>query len=330
MNIRSLWGGVAKHLSPKHRLVLRGIATYVPGLSKFTSGGGGTSSARYCYSVWLRHLSMIHKNGLITRPDVIAELGPGDSLGIGLAALISGANKYYAFEVVEHTINKRNIEILDELVDLFRKREKIPDETEFPEVKPNLESYEFPYHILPDEYLNEALRQDRLDSIRNALLTSGSGDKSNIQISYFVPWHDPNVIKEESIDMIYSQAVMEHVNDLAYTYQTLYRWLKPGGFMSHQIDFRSHETAKYWNGHWAISDFVWRLTKRKRRYLINREPHSAHIKLLEKFGFEVVYDLKTKDSSGIGRKSLASRFKNLSDDDLSTSSALIQAIKKVI
>jgi len=332
MNIKSSLRRIAKHLPAKPRLVLTGIITYVPGLFEFISKGtGGTISARYCYSVWLKHLTMAYKNGLLsTPPDAIAELGPGDSLGIGLAALITGANKYYAFDIVEHAINKRNIEIFDELVNLFKKREKIPDETEFPEIKPHLESYEFPNHILTDEYLNKALKQDRIESIRNALLNLnlGSRDKNNIQISYVVPWYNQKVIKEKSIDMIYSQAVMEHVNDLAYTYEVLYRWLKPGGFMSHQIDFRCHGTAANWNGHWAYSDFVWRLIKGKRTYLLNRQPHSAHISLLEKFGFEVVCDIKTKDSSGIERKSLASRFKNMSDDDLTTSSAFIQAIKK--
>ena len=308
--------------------LLRGIATYIPGLYKLASRGtGGTISARYCYSVWLRHLTMAYKNGLSTQPDAIAELGPGDSLGIGLAALISGANNYYAFDIVEYASNKRNIEIFDELVNLFKKREKIPDETEFPRVKPYLESYEFPNHILTDERLNEALKQDRIESIRNALLNLGSGNRNNIQISYFVPWYDSKVIKEESIDMIYSQAVMEHVDDLAYTYEILYRWLKPGGFMSLVIDFKSHGTAKEWNGHWAYSDFVWRLIKGKRHYLLNRQPLSAHISLLQKFGFEVVCDMKTKDTSGIERKRLASRFKNMSDDDLITSTAFIQAVK---
>lgn len=308
--------------------LLKGIATYIPGLYKLASRGtGGTISARYCYSVWLRHLTMAYKNGLSTQPDAIAELGPGDSLGIGLAALISGANNYYAFDIVEYARNKRNIEIFDELVNLFKKREKIPDETEFPRVKPYLESYEFPNHILTDERLNEALKQDRIESIRNALLNLGSGNRNNIQISYFVPWYDSKVIKEESIDMIYSQAVMEHVDDLAYTYEVLYRWLKPGGFMSHVIDFKSHGTAKEWNGHWAYSDFVWRLIEGKKHYLLNRQPHSAHISLLQKFGFEVVCDMKTKDTSGIERKHLASRFKNMSDDDLITSTAFIQAVK---
>jgi hypothetical protein len=67
--------------------LLKGIATHLPGTNRVlpSRGTGGTTSARYCCSVWLRHISCAHENGLSTRPEVVAELGPGDSLGIGLA-----------------------------------------------------------------------------------------------------------------------------------------------------------------------------------------------------------------------------------------------------
>ena len=313
----------------KVRTLLGGIASYIPGLYElFSRGTGGTISARYCYSVWLRHLVMAYKNGLSTQPDIIAELGPGDSIGIGLAALLSGANKYYAFDVVEYASSKRNIEVFNELVDLFKKREKIPDETEFPRVRPLLESYKFTSDILTNERLNKTLKKDRIESIRNALSTLNTKDNNNIQISYFVPWHDSNIIKEESIDMIYSQAVLEHVDNLAYTYKALYRWLKPGGFMSNDIDFTCHGMAKEWNGHWAYSDIIWKIMKGRKPYLINRQPHSSHIDLMRKSGFEIIYDNRTKNTSGIQRKHLVSKFKNISDDDLVTISAFIQAIKK--
>ena len=68
-----------------------GMATYIPGLRILTGRRtGGTVSARYCYSVWLRHLSMLYQSALPTTFKTTAELGPGDSLGIGLAALLSG------------------------------------------------------------------------------------------------------------------------------------------------------------------------------------------------------------------------------------------------
>jgi hypothetical protein len=79
--------------------VIKGAATYIPGLDKVASkwrkrGTGGTDTAAYCYEVWLKHLTLLWANGMRTIPDTVAELGPGDSLGTGLAALLSGANHY--------------------------------------------------------------------------------------------------------------------------------------------------------------------------------------------------------------------------------------------
>jgi len=271
---------------------------------------------------------MAHNNNLSTQADVIAELGPGDSLGVGLAGLISGVNKYYAFDVVKYASNKRNIEILDELVELFKEREKIPDEAEFPRVKPNLEAYEFPTHILTDERLDKSLNAGRVESIRKALSNPNCSTDSNVQISYFAPWYDSQVMKENSVDMIYSQAVLEHVDDIVSTYHNLCRWLKPGGLMSHTIDFKCHGNAKRWSGHWEYSDFLWHLIKGKRAYLINRCPYSTHLELMRRFGFKVVCEVKYKKDSAIQKKRLARRFMNISDDDLTTSEVFIQAVNK--
>ena len=198
---------------------------------KFIGTGGSINFARSCYSVWLRHLVMSYKNGLLTRlPGCIAELGPGESLGVGLAALLSGANKYYALDVVNHSNINQNIKTLDELVDLFINREDIPDEIEFPGLKPELDRYKFPEYILTQKRLKETLSPSRIDTIRNELISLNEINETNkTYISYFVPWSDSSVIKENSVDMILSQAVMEHVDDLKIAYPAMYLWLKPGG-----------------------------------------------------------------------------------------------------
>jgi len=308
--------------------VLKGLATYIPGLySLYSKGTGGSVSARYCYSVWLRHLIMASRHGLPTRPDVVAELGPGDSLGLGLAALLSGASKYYAFDVVRYANNERNVEMLEELVDLFKRREKIPDENEFPRVRPRLDSYEFPENILTADWLSESLCTERIESVRDALLNPGNNEKDKIHISYYVPWHDPKVVKEASVDMLITQGVMQLVDNLEPTYESLSHWIKPGGFMSHEMDFTCLRTAKEWNGHWTYSDFLWRLIKGNKPWIINREPHSVHIHLMQKYGLKIVCDLTVKKASNIQRKRLAPHFKYLNDDDLTTSGAFIQAVK---
>jgi len=45
-------------------------------------------SARYYYSVWLQHLVHAHLNGVREVPRVVAELGPGNSLGISSIGLL--------------------------------------------------------------------------------------------------------------------------------------------------------------------------------------------------------------------------------------------------
>jgi hypothetical protein len=130
--------------------------------------------------------------------------------------------------------------------------------------------------------------------------------------------------------MIYSQAVLEHVDDLVNAYKVMYLWLKCDcGYMSHQIDFKCHGTADEWNGHWVYSDFIWKLIRGRRPYLVNREPYSAHVTILQQEGFQIVGEKKVKSESCLTKRDLASRFKYISDDDLVTSGAFIQAVKDV-
>lgn len=268
---------------------------------------------------------MAKSSGLNPNPSVIAELGPGDSLGIGLAALISGSDRYFAFDVVEHASISRNLAIFDELVALFKSKAPIPGETEWPKIKPLLPDYQFPADILDDRRLGQALESSRLEKIRHSIMNHRH-EESTIQ--YKVPWHDAGVLEKESVDMIYSQAALEHVDDLENTYKAMYAWLKPTGYISHTIDFKCHGTAHQWNGHWRYSGLVWKLIRGGRPYLINRAPHSTHIALLEKEGFDVVFNKRTVANSLFSQNQLAPQFKSISDDDLITSETFVQGVKK--
>jgi hypothetical protein len=310
------------------RPLLVGVATYLPGLRSLTARRtGGTISARYCYSVWLRHLVMARQHRAGAAFGTVAELGPGDSLGLGLAALLSGAGRYVALDVVRYADSARNVAIFDELVTLFHNREPVPDDREFPLVRPLLSSYAFPHDILTDDLLAAALDPARLAMIRRALTALDVPNGGNPFISYVVPWHDAGVVDRESVDLILSQAVLEYPSDLAGTYAAMDRWLKPGGMMSHDIDFKSHGLTKEWSGHWACSDRVWSLMEGRRRDVLNRAPHSAHLAALGALGCEIVCDQRTESPPAVFRARLAPRFRQLTDEDLRTSSAFIQACK---
>jgi len=315
-----------QYISPLVEL-LRGLISHIPGgNAPFFTQTGGTDSARYCFSVWMRHLVLARENGASHEiPKIVAELGPGDSLGIGLCALLSGVEMYFAFDVVKYANPEKNLEIFEELVELFRKRAAIPDDREFPKVKPKLASYDFPANILTEDLLENSQDEKRLGRTRESIKNPVGADS---MIIYQVPWNDSSIIKKNSVDMIFSQATLEHVDEIERTYQTMHEWLKPGGFMTHQIDLKCHGTAREWNGHWTYSDFWWKMIRGRRPWLLNRHPCSAHLDLAEKKNFEIVLARKTKASSKIKRESLDDKFKNISDEDLETSGVFFIARKK--
>jgi hypothetical protein len=97
---------------------------------------GPAAATRYCYSTWLRHLGKAGDRGVAPVPESLAELGPGDSLGLGLAAILSGTSTYLGFDVRAYADPEMNLRVLGELIDLFARREPIPAESEFPSVGP--------------------------------------------------------------------------------------------------------------------------------------------------------------------------------------------------
>ena len=219
------------------------------------------------------------------------------------------------------------MKIFDELVALFDNHEDIPDDKEFPDVYPRLNSYQFMYDVFSQDILNYALGEHRVDKIKKDILNINNED-ANSSLKYICSWLNPEIIEGESADIIFSQAVLEHVDDLEQTYKILYRWLKKGGMMSHQIDFKSHGITDEWNGHWAFSDLSWRIIRGNRPYLLNREPLSTHIKYLRMTGFKISCVIPVNSTGGLNRKRLASRYKKLSDKDLTTSSAHIISRKE--
>lgn len=312
----------------KLRFLLRGLATYRPGWRP-AEPTGGTDSARYCYAVWMRHLLRARDAGVLGAPPavprVVAELGPGDSIGIGLAALLTGVERYDAFDVVRHAEPARNLAVMDALAELVAGRAAIPDHHEFPGIVPRLPDYRFPADLLPAGRLEDALAPSRVARLR-AALARPEGDGA--LVTYRVPWNDATVLRRGSVDMVFSQAVLEHVEDLAGTHAAVHAWLRTGGFASHAIDYRSHAFSGEWNGHWTYSDLEWTLVRGRRPYLLNREPHSVHVRRLADAGFDLVEQACVRRSDGAPPSRLARRFRDLSADDRETSSAFVIAVKR--
>jgi SAM-dependent methyltransferase len=305
----------------KLQAIAEGVLTFLPGGTRLLQRGTrGSDSARYCYAVWMRHLTKIQKFNTWSsgRLGTVVELGPGDSLGTGLAALLCGADRYIAVDAVEHANVQRNLKIFEHLIELFRIGASIPNQTELPEVNPVLDDYRFPV------YVPRTIGSERQNAIADALR-----DRTNRNpiVTYVQPSETRQVISPGSVDLIFSQAVLEHVDDLETVYRSCSEWLRPGGLMSHQIDFKSHGTSREWNGHWVYPVSVWRLIRGNRRYLINRKPCGAHLRAIQKAGFEIVAEERMRGFSRLKRAQLAGVLREMPQDDLTTAGVFLVAKK---
>jgi hypothetical protein len=310
------------------RRLVKGMLTWVPGLQRAfldSSAGGGTGSASYCYGVWLKHLTLLREAGMKDVPRTVVELGPGNSLGTGIATLLSGAERYVAIDTFPHVRADTNIFVLRELVQLFRARASRP-KAGFPAIDHFLDERLFPSHILDDGRLDAALQPHRIEKIDHAVRAVGLGHPDPM-IEYST-WTDLRPVADGVADLLFSHVVMNQVDDLADVYDRCGRWVRPGGWMSHQLDMTALGTADAWNGHRAYNELSWKIIAGNRPYFVNREPLTTHLDLIRASGFDIVTLIRGTRPGGIAREQLAPRWKWMSDDDLGTESAFVVARRR--
>lgn len=281
------------------------------------------------YGLWMKHFSLANSYGRTVRPETVVEIGPGAMLTVGICALLTGARRYFAFDLVRHANTEANLEALDRLVKMYKGRAAVKNARGgFPDYGAFLDEKDFPSAAAPDDLLERTLAPDRLDAIRRAIITGASDDEHDIVVRYVVPWEDEAIIAEfeEQVDFLISHSTMEHVEDVRGAYQKFGRIMRSGGVMSHQIDFRSHGYSKLWNGYRAYSEEEWAMRTANEPYAINREPASAHVTHILEQGFDI-FTLMSRDQGDPVGTGAAPRFSNLSPYDRSCSGLLVQAMK---
>jgi hypothetical protein len=244
-------------INPKK--VIRSLISYLPIVKNVLKKAMPFySSGKYCNDIY-----SVHKQGLLQagfsntiNGKIIAEIGPGDSLGVGACALLDGFKEYYALDLINHSTISSNLKVLDDL-----------------------------YTLYPE-------KKDVIDTLRKEFISDCSNESV---IKYYAPWLSPNIIRENTVDAIFSNAVMEHILDISGTYKAIYSWLKPGGYYSNLIDYGAHEFSDIWYEHIYINDFFWEFLMHGRLFPINRMPHSFHINEMKKAGFSIIYESKKND-----------------------------------
>ncbi len=215
-----------------------------------------TSDAEHCYSIFLRHFSYIAAGTGGRVPALTAELGPGSSIGVGLAALIAGAERYVALDSHWHMDTDRTLRIFARLIELFRARAAVPRDGNHADVFPPPLEWQFPAGLQPR--LDDAWLAEIEHNIRHG------GER----IIIAVPWTTAPGIAPGSVDWLFSHSCLEHIDDAAEALTACKGWLRPGARMTHEIDHRSHNLTAHWDGHWGLNQAVWYVLRGRRHYLI--------------------------------------------------------------
>ena len=164
-------------------------------------------AARYDMSVvrsWLRYYEDYLGTGAGVRGKRVLELGPGEDLGVGLTLLAQGADRYHALDA-----------------------HYLLDNTP-------AEFYEVLFRLLGEEHsgLDEA-------ELRRQLRLSLSQSPEKLDYRY-QPDFDLRIFDRSSIDIVFSQAAFEHIDDPVRTISTLSELVTPGGVVVILIDFMTH------------------------------------------------------------------------------------------
>lgn len=120
---------------------------------------------------------------------------------------------------------------------------------------------------------------------------------------------------------------MEHVLNVRDAYEKMSIYLRKHGFISHQIDYKAHETHKVWNGHWKYPNFLWKIILKGRSYPINQLPHSIHIKNIINSNFKILSEVPVFRVDGVRKDQVKSPFTEYPESDFNIAGALIIAIK---
>lgn len=296
--------------------ILTGLVSCIPGAYLRFNQGPNPSTPAISYGIGFKHLCLMQAKGAAF-PRNLAEVGPGNSIGAGVLALLLGSERYVGLDVVPFARLENTADAwIDGMVSLLRNRAALPNADGFPSLRPYLDGSGFPL-MVSESMLANALLPERIAAVRaclKGLRANHAGKADGLCLEYRVPWEDHVADLRESMDAIFSHTVMQHVPDPANAYRLMASMLKPGGMTTHQINYGCHGMSDAWNGHWAYPGWLWKIALGRKPFLINRLPHGAHLKMLQDAGLALDMALTSVRSDGLAAEKLARAYRNLGED----------------
>lgn len=220
----------------------------------------------------------------------VLELGPGDSLGTALIARAHRAAETILVDAVDAAENDMA-----------------------------------PYRRLADHLRRETGHRVAEADLANrkALLANNNGRYLTDGLASL------RSLPDASLDFIFSHAVLEHIRRAEFEdhLRELHRILKPGGIMSHRIDFKDHlggglNNLRFSHSCWEAPWFA------EAGFYTNRLRCSEVMRMLDAQGFRSgVLHRDTWQTPPLPRTSLAADFRNLSDDDIRVSGIDVVSVR---
>lgn len=225
----------------------------------------------------------------ILRSAVVAEVGPGDHIPTALLCLGAGVNKYICCDRFAGDIAGTGAKKL----------------------------YGYLFESLKDRNVNayDLLRQQ---NIEGGTFPESAGDKVEC---YRDPIEELSNKLSNSIDLIYSYNVVEHLYDVKQFANNTFKMLANGGVAIHRVDYGPHDAwlSRDNQLEWlTVSDSLWQLMGTNRG-IPNRLRHNEVVQLLTDAGFVIeskIINLFLEKDLKQSRAELASRFYEMSDEDL--------------
>jgi SAM-dependent methyltransferase len=130
-----------------------------------------------------------------------------------------------------------------------------------------------------------------------------------------------------NVDIIYSNNVLEHVKNVELNIKSMWRILKPGGFLYHNIDLRDHYNFNSPFLFYKYDNHIWQtyLTREGVSYT-NRLRFDDFIRLFKENGFEIIHFQTIKQECDIN--TLSPEYKTKDIDSLQTTGLSILLKKK--
>lgn len=285
-----------KRLYNKSDCVIRFLYTHIPIvrniIRKILFWKIYTSDFNQIDDIFIELDETFNRKGLTFKDKQIVELGPGNSIALALNCLCNGAQKY-------------------QMVDKYPRISKSDRQTE--SILKQITYFENKYSRNLNDFVNKItleFNQEKLSYVKNSV-------------------EDLKTISSDSIDLILSISVFEHVKDVETSFQEMNRILKMNGVMYHKIDLRDHYNFDEPFKFLKYSDFLWNnfLTKEGFSYT-NRLRVDDFEDVLIKHGFEIILlDKVIFDGDLPNKNRLNERFSNKDDDDLKVIGMTILAKK---